>query len=81
MIFVGLAGKDPLLPRLQIYDLSVPADRQQCVLQATQEAKQALRSGSVLKQSDVMLRNPETAIEEGKLYMQLIQITLCLNSF
>lgn len=59
------------MPILCILDTSVPHDRQQCLLQATKEAK-ACQSKPSQTYDDSRLRDQKTACEEGR---------ICLNSF
>lgn len=55
-----------LLPALKILDPSLPAERQQCLLIASKEAK-ALNGRSRFIPQDDRLSDPKTAFEEGNI--------------
>ncbi|KAJ0055698.1 hypothetical protein NL108_009657 [Boleophthalmus pectinirostris] len=56
---------DPLLPVLCLLDTSVPKDRQQCVLQASKEAK-------AYKATSTHCPDPKTAYKEAQQKCQLV---------
>ncbi|XP_066289264.1 uncharacterized protein [Branchiostoma lanceolatum] len=53
---------DPLLPALSIQDVSVQADRQQCKLIPTSEAKKTKKDATPWP----VMQNEETALKEAK---------------
>ena len=62
---------DPLLPKLRIYNASIPPDRHQCNLRCTKAAivyqkENPAGSSKTPKPADVRLWKEETALEEAK---------------
>ena len=58
---------NPLLPSLIIFDVSLPKEKQQCILRPSIKAQELANKRP--SQNDKGLRNRIMAIKEGKIYL------------